>query len=49
MAVHVIVQINITNPERFSEYWEKVPPQIAKNVGRDVIRGAEVEYLESDS
>jgi len=46
MAVYVIVQLEITDPEGFTEYREKVSPQIAKNGGRYVVRGAEVENLE---
>ena len=49
MAVYVIVQLKITGPEEFAEYREKVSPQIAKNGGRYVVRGAKVENLEGDS
>jgi len=49
MAVYVIVQLKITDPEGFAEYREKVSPQIAKNCGRDVVRGAQVENLGGDS
>jgi uncharacterized protein (DUF1330 family) len=46
MAVYLIVQLEITDPEGFAEYREQVSSQIAKNGGRYIVRGAEVENLE---
>jgi uncharacterized protein (DUF1330 family) len=46
MAVYVIVQLEITDPEGFAEYREQVSSQIAKNGGRSIVRGAQVENLE---
>jgi uncharacterized protein (DUF1330 family) len=48
MAVYVIVQLEITDPEGFAEYREKGSPQITKHGGRYIVRGAEVENLEGD-
>ena len=48
MAAYVIVQLEITDPEGFAEYREKVGPQIEKHGGRYIVRGAEVENLEGE-
>ena len=48
MAAYMIVQIEVTDPEGFAEYREKVAPQIAKHGGRYIVRGAEVENLEGE-
>lgn len=48
MAAYVIVQLEITDPEGFAEYREKVGPQIEKRGGRYIVRGAEVENLEGE-
>ncbi|MCH8818111.1 MAG: DUF1330 domain-containing protein [Chloroflexi bacterium] len=48
MTAYVIVQLEITDPEGFAEYREKVGPQIEKHGGRYIVRGAEVENLEGE-
>ena len=48
MSAYVIVQLEITDPEGFAEYREKVGPQIEKHGGRYIVRGAEVENLEGE-
>ncbi|MCH8235487.1 MAG: DUF1330 domain-containing protein [Chloroflexi bacterium] len=48
MPAYMIVQIEVTDPEGFAEYREKVGPQIAKHGGRYIVRGAEVENLEGE-
>ena len=37
MAAYMIVQIEVTDPEGFAEYREKVGPQIAKHGGRYIV------------
>lgn len=44
----MIVQLEVTDPEGFAEYREKVAPQIAKNGGKYLVRGAEVENIEGE-
>jgi uncharacterized protein (DUF1330 family) len=46
MAAYVIVDIEITDPERYPEYIKVVPPSIAKYGGRFLVRGGRSETLE---
>jgi len=46
MAAYVIVNITVTNPERYAEYVKVVPATIAKYGGRYLARGGRVEVLE---
>ncbi|MBT4072073.1 MAG: DUF1330 domain-containing protein [Chloroflexi bacterium] len=48
MSAYMIVQLEVTDPDGFAEYREKVGPQIAKHGGKYLVRGAEVENLEGD-
>ncbi len=48
MSAYMIVQIEVTDPEGFAEYREKVGPQIAKHGGKYIVRGAEGENLEGE-
>ncbi|MBT4514254.1 MAG: DUF1330 domain-containing protein [Chloroflexi bacterium] len=48
MSAYMIVQVEVTDPDGFAEYREKVGPQIAKHGGKYLVRGAEVENLEGD-
>jgi len=46
MAAYLIVNVNVTDPERYSEYVKAVPATIAKYGGRFLTRGGRVEVLE---
>jgi len=46
MAAYVIAQIDVTDPDLFAAYREKVPPTIAKHGGSYVVRGGEMTVLE---
>jgi uncharacterized protein (DUF1330 family) len=46
MAVYAVVNIQITDPERYTEYREKAPATIARYGGKYLARGGEVEVLE---
>ena len=48
MAAYMIVQLEVTDPEGFAEYRERVSPMIASYGGRYIVRGAEVENLEGE-
>lgn len=48
MAAYVMVQLEITDPEKFKEYAALVPPTIEKFGGRYVVRGGEYEVLEGE-
>ena len=48
MAAYVIVDIEVTNPEAFEEYRQRVPPLIAKYGGKYLARGGEMEKVEGD-
>jgi uncharacterized protein (DUF1330 family) len=46
MAAYVIVNITVTDPERYARYVEQVPATIAKYGGRYLARGGRTEVLE---
>lgn len=46
MAGYVIAQLDVTDPETFARYREKVPPTIEKYGGRYVVRGGEITAFE---
>jgi uncharacterized protein (DUF1330 family) len=46
MAAYVIVNVEITDPERYAAYIRVVPPTIAKYGGRFLVRGGKAETLE---
>ena len=48
MAAYVIVDIEVTNPEVYAEYREKVPPLVAKFGGKYLTRGGKMEMLEGN-
>ena len=48
MAAYVMVQLQVTDPERFKEYAAQVPATLEQYGGRYVIRGGEYEVLEGD-
>ena len=46
MPAYMIVQINVTDPEKFARYREVVPGVVAAFDGRYLVRGGTVEVLE---
>ena len=46
MPAYMIVQINVTDPEKFARYREAVPRVIEASGGRYLVRGGAVELLE---
>ena len=45
MAGYVIVQINITNKDKYSEYIDKVKPIVKKYGGEYLVRGGKKELM----
>ena len=48
MAAYVIVDVEITDPVKYQEYVEVVPPTISGYGGRFLVRGGKAEKLEGD-
>ena len=48
MAVYAVVNIQITDPDRYAEYREQAPPTIARYGGKYLARGGKVEVLEGE-
>jgi uncharacterized protein (DUF1330 family) len=48
MAVYAVVNIRVTDPDRYAEYREKAPATIARYGGKYLARGGPVEVLEGD-
>jgi uncharacterized protein (DUF1330 family) len=48
MAVYAVVNVQITDPDRYTEYREKAQATIARYGGKYLARGGEVEVLEGD-
>jgi uncharacterized protein (DUF1330 family) len=46
MPAYMVVQINVTDPEKFARYREAVPRVVASSGGRYIVRGGTVEVLE---
>ena len=46
MPAYMVVQINVTDPDRFAQYRAAVPPVIEASGGRYLVRGAQIEVLE---
>jgi uncharacterized protein (DUF1330 family) len=46
MAAYLVAQIQVTRPEGFQEYRERVGPCFARFGGRYLVRGGPVETLE---
>ena len=46
MPAYMIVQLNVTDPDRFARYREAVPSVVAAFGGRYIVRGGAVETLE---
>ena len=48
MAAYVVLDIKVTDPERFNRYRELAPPAIAAYGGKYLARGGKTEVLEGD-
>ena len=48
MPVYAVVNVQITDPARYTEYREKAPATIARYGGKYLARGGEVEVLEGE-
>ena len=48
MSAYIIVEIDVTDPERYEAYRKVSPGAIAANGGRFVVRGGETVVLEGD-
>lgn len=48
MAGYIIADVEINDPEKYTEYVEVVPPTIAAHGGRFLVRGGKAESLEGD-
>ena len=48
MPAYMVVQINITDPDRFAHYRAAVPGVVESFGGRYIARGAQVEVLEGN-
>ena len=48
MSAYVIVELEITDPDKFGEYRELVPATIEQYGGRYIVRGGSIEVLEGD-
>jgi uncharacterized protein (DUF1330 family) len=46
MPAYMVVQINVTDPEKFARYREAVPRVVESSGGRYIVRGGTVEVLE---
>jgi uncharacterized protein (DUF1330 family) len=49
MAVYVILQIEVTDPEKHAKYREVATPMVERYGGRYLARGGEMEVLEGES
>jgi uncharacterized protein (DUF1330 family) len=48
MAAYLVANLQITDPEKFAEYRDRVAPVIAHHGGNYLIRGGAVTALEGD-
>ena len=48
MSAYVIVDIDVTDPERYEQYRAASPPAVAAGGGRFVVRGGGLVVLEGD-
>jgi uncharacterized protein (DUF1330 family) len=48
MPVYAVVNVQITDPARYTEYREKAPATIARYGGKYLARGGEVDVLEGE-
>ncbi len=48
MAAYVIYQAEVTDPEQYGQYREKVPRAVADAGGEYIVRGGEIDRLEGE-
>lgn len=48
MPAYVIADVDITDPERYSDYIAHTPDSVARHGGRFIVRGGPFEVLEGD-
>lgn len=48
MPAYIIVDLEITDPDGYADYGQRVPPTVAAYGGRYLVRGGTVETLEGD-
>jgi uncharacterized protein (DUF1330 family) len=48
MAVYAVVNVRVTDPDRYNEYKDKAPHAIARYGGKYLARGGTVEVLEGE-
>lgn len=48
MAGYIIVELEVTDPEKFAKYRELVPAIIEQYGGTYIVRGGDTEVLEGD-
>ena len=48
MAAYVIVQVDVTDADKFGEYRKQVPAMIERFGGKYVVRGGATEAIEGD-
>jgi uncharacterized protein (DUF1330 family) len=48
MAVYAVVNVRVTDSDRYSEYRDKAPDAIARYGGKYLVRGGTVEVLEGE-
>jgi uncharacterized protein (DUF1330 family) len=48
MAVYMLLEIQVHDPDTYAEYVRRVPPTIARHGGRYVVRGGPVVPLAGD-
>ena len=48
MAVYAVVNVKVTDPDRYAEYRKKAPATISRYEGKYLARGGAVEVLEGE-
>jgi len=48
MPAYVIVEVDVTNPERYEQYKAATPAAVAAGGGRYIVRGGDLTVLEGD-
>ena len=48
MSAYLIVNIEVTDPDRYAEYIKIAPASVARYGGRYIVRGGRAEKLEGD-
>ncbi len=48
MSAYIIVEVSVTDPEKYEDYKKLVPPTVEAFGGKFLVRGGESETLEGD-